>query len=164
MKSHLVVSLAFSLVIGCGGGAEETSHDDDATGGGEETAHHHEGEGEHHEGGEGHREAGPHSHRMSEGLHALHEVLAGPYHMDPGAERATATCGAAAQMADGSGAMDEELEGTPGAAAPAALIAACEAGGDAPDEAAVGAIEAALETVHDVFHAAMEHWRAEHPE
>lgn len=151
----LTVALALAIA-GCGGSGTEAEPADDTSAGGEEHAHHdehhsHDEAGhaeEHHHGEE------PHDHTMSAELRAFHDVLAPVYHMDPGAERAQASCDAAAQLTSLAPDVSEDAVG-----AVATLTTTCEA-----EELDAAAAEENLEGVHDAFHHAMEAWQAEHAE
>ena len=151
---NLAMGAALLLSTACGGSSSEPA--DDETAGGEEHGHHGAG---HHDSEQGEHGEGEHAHRMSEGLSAFHDVLATPYHMDPGEERAVATCGAAARMAELSAGVDQELEQPDMSAATAQLIERCAAEGNR-----TAAVEEQLESLHDVFHAAMQRWRDANPE
>lgn len=136
---HLSRTVWLALALaGCGGGAAADEEPADDTAGGE---HEHAEEEHVHQGGEEHRDHP----EMTPELRAFHDVLAPVYHMDPGAERAQASCDAADSMASLAADVSEET-----VTAVEGLSTSCAG---EPD---VEGTEAALESVHDAFHHAME--------
>jgi hypothetical protein len=135
MKQLLGWMACLALALGgCGGGEVDTAPADD-TAGGEHVEDGAAGEGQ---GRGGHPELSPE-------LRAFHDVLSPVYHMDPGAERARASCEAADAMTALAGGVSEAMVTAVGG-----LTGSCSEAAD------VEATEAALESVHDAFHDAME--------
>jgi hypothetical protein len=140
------------LLAGCGGGSGEGTGDgqDEASSGGEAEHHHHgEGHGGHHE----HAELPP-------SVSAFHDVLAPAFHADPGPGRAQAACDAhetfdtrAAAVRDD--AAPEGADADAYAHAAAGLVAASAELTRVCGEGTDGA-EAALDSLHDAFHAVVE--------
>ena len=150
-QARAAVALLFGLVLAAGGC--EKKHD--------QAEHPHEAHGDHkhgdHKHGEGHAEGEGHHHDkdMSPPLKSFHDVLAPVYHAEKGPGRVDKTCADAPAMTKGAAAVANE-EGVDHTTARkerdealtksvADLETACKG-----DKAGV---EAALEKVHDAFHA-----------
>ena len=149
------------LLAGCGGGSSTGTDDGqhEASAGGEDGHHRHHGEG-HDEGhGEGHGEHGEHA-ELPPTVSAFHDVLAPAFHADPGPGRAQAACDAHETFDERAAAVrdagaPEGADADAYAQAAAGLVAASAELTRVCGEGTEGA-EAALDSLHDAFHAVVE--------